>query len=227
MSATPRIVLVEDETPILQGLTEHLARAGYRVDAAGAVAAALHALRTPADLVVLDRRLPDGDGLDVLRHLRGRGDRTPVIVLSARGLPDDRVAGLEHGADDYVVKPFHLRELLARIRAVLQRGAGAPAPARVAFGDCVLDLGARVLTRRGASQELPRMEFELLAYLVQHQGRAVSRSELLDRVWGYDRFPTTRTVDYHVAALRRKLERDAAAPAHLITVHGVGYRFEP
>src|SRR5690606_14439069 len=141
---------------------------------------------------------------------------------------DDRVAGLEGGADDYVVKPFHLRELVARIRGVLQRAStAATPPARFPFGDCELDVGARVLHRGDTVVELARMEFELLLYLVQRPGRAVGRNELLDRVWGYDRFPTTRTVDYHVLALRRKLEPDPNVPRHLVTVHRVGYRFDP
>jgi two-component system alkaline phosphatase synthesis response regulator PhoP len=228
MTRTPRIVLVEDEPAIQRGLQDHLGRAGYRVDVADSVASALAALRQPADLVVLDRRLPDGEGLDVLAHLRSHGDRTPVIVLSARGQADDRVRGLEDGADDYVTKPFHLPELVARIRAVLQRASDAPPPApRLRFGQCELDVGARVLRRGRAVVELTRMEFELLLYLARHPGRTIARAELLDRVWGYDRFPTTRTVDYHVLALRRKVEPGPAAPRHLVTVHRVGYRFEP
>ena len=229
MNRTHRILLVEDETAILHGLQEHLEREGYRVAGAGTVAAALRELAEPHDLVVLDRRLPDGEGLEVLRFLRSRGDRTPVIVLSARSQANDRVQGLEDGADDYVTKPFHLRELVARIRAVLQRAqAGAPpAPTVFRFGDCELDLAARVLRRGRAVVELARMEFDLLQYLALQAGRTVSRTELLDRVWGYDRFPTTRTVDYHVLALRKKCEPDPANPRHLLTVHGVGYRLEP
>ncbi|HEX5053867.1 MAG TPA: response regulator transcription factor [Planctomycetota bacterium] len=228
MSTTPRILVVEDEPSIQRGLQEQLVRSGYRADVASTVAEAMAQLRHAADLVVLDRRLPDGDGLDVVRDLRARGDHTPVIVLSARGQTDDRVQGLEDGADDYVVKPFQLRELLARIRAVLQRTREAPAPAAViAVGECQLDVGSRVLRRSGVAVELARMEFELLLYMARHPGRTVSRAELLDRVWGYDRFPTTRTVDYHVLALRRKVERDPAEPRHLITVHRVGYRFDP
>lgn len=228
MTRAQHILVVEDEPAIQQGLQEHLERERFRVDVVDNVAEAIAALADPHDLVVLDRRLPDGEGLDVLRHLRARGDRTPVIVLSARGQAEDRVTGLEGGADDYIVKPFHLRELLARIRAVLQRASGMPVEtARVRFGDCELDVGARLL-RRGRQQiELARMEFELLLYLAQKPGQAVSRNELLDRVWGHDRYPTTRTVDYHVLALRKKIEPKPDAPRHLITVHRVGYRFEP
>lgn len=229
MNQARRIVVVEDEAAIQQGLQDELQRHGYRVAVADTVAGALHELRRPADLVVLDRRLPDGEGLDVLRQLRARGDRTPVIVLSARGQPEDRIAGLEGGADDYVQKPFHLRELLARIHAVLERAAGggaAAATAAIGFGECELDVVARQLRRRGSVVELARMEFELLQYLATNPGRTIGRSELLDRVWGYDRFPTTRTVDYHVLALRRKVECDPAAPRHIVTVHRVGYRFE-
>jgi DNA-binding response OmpR family regulator len=229
MNGATRILLVEDEEAILRGLQEHLEREGYRVAAASTVARALQELAQPHDLVVLDRRLPDGEGLDVLRFLRSRGDRTPVIVLSARSQANDRVQGLEDGADDYVTKPFHLRELVARIRAVLQRAqAGAPpAPTVFRFGDCELDLAARVLRRGRAVVELARMEFDLLQYLALQAGRTVSRTELLDRVWGYDRFPTTRTVDYHVLALRKKCEQDPGNPRHLLTVHGVGYRLQP
>jgi DNA-binding response OmpR family regulator len=226
--STLRILVVEDELAIQRGLQDQLEREGYRADVAGSLGTAFAALRAPADLVVLDRRLPDGDGLELLRDLRARGDRTPVIVLSARGQPEDRVRGLEDGADDYVQKPFHLRELLARIRAVLQRGHEAPAAAAtIAFGRNELDVGARVLRRSGAAVELARMEFELLLYLARNPGRTVARHELLDRVWGHDRFPTTRTIDYHVLALRKKVEDDPALPRHLVTVHRVGYRFEP
>ncbi len=225
---TPCILVVEDELSIQRGLQDQLQRDGYRVEVAGTVAEALAALQHRPDLVVLDRRLPDGDGLEVLRDLRARGDRTAVIVLSARGTTDDRVHGLEHGADDYLGKPFHLRELLARIRAVLQRRSEAPSPAAtIAFGEVTLDVGARLLRRGGEVVELARMEFELLLYLARQPGRTVSRNELLDRVWGHDRFPSTRTIDYHVLALRKKVEADPASPRHLITVHRVGYRFDP
>ena len=223
-----RLLLVEDEPAIQRGLQDHLSSQSFRVDVVDTVAAAIAALERPAEIVVLDRRLPDGDGLDVLRWLRARGDRTPVVVLSARGQANDRVEGLEDGADDYVVKPFHLRELVARIRAVLQRSAEPPATAaRLAIGECELDVGARLLRRGRATVELTRMEFELLLYLARHPGKTIGRGELLDRVWGHDRFPTTRTVDYHVVALRKKVEADPSSPRHIVTVHRVGYRFDP
>ncbi len=216
-----KLLLVEDEKPIREGLKDRLEREGFRVTDAATLADAMRALDGSPDLVILDRRLPDGEGLDVLRELRARGRSTPVIVLSARGMPEDRVEGLEGGADDYVTKPFHLRELVARVHAVLKR-TEAPDSASVSFGDCEMDLGARTLRHRGRDVTVTRMEFDLLLYLAKNPGRVVSRTELLDRVWGYDRYPTTRTVDFHVLSLRKKLD-----PRHIVTVHGVGYRFEP
>jgi len=215
-----KLLLVEDETPIREGLRDRLEREGFRVADAATLAEAMKALDGNPDLVILDRRLPDGEGLDVLRALRERGRSTPVIVLSARGMPEDRVEGLEGGADDYVTKPFHLRELVARVHAVLKRAE--PEAPHVSFGECELDLGARTLKRRGREVTVTRMEFDLLLYLARNPGRVVSRNELLDRVWGYDRYPTTRTVDFHVQSLRKKVD-----PRHIVTVHGVGYRFEP
>jgi len=215
-----KILLVEDERSLRDGLRERLEREGYRVSAVATLADGIAALSGGPDLVILDRRLPDGEGLQLLSALRDRPRRPPVIVLSARGMPEDRVEGLEGGADDYVAKPFHLRELLARVRAVLARG-DAPAPA-LAFGEFSVDEGARVLRRGRREIPLARLEFELLLYFARHPGRAIARKELLDRVWGYDRYPTTRTVDFHVQALRRK-----TAERHFVTVHGVGYRFEP
>ena len=219
-----RILVVEDEAPIRQGLIDQLGRDGYRASGAASLAEGIDRLEMNHDLIVLDRRLPDGEGLDLLRVLRGRGMRTPVIVLSARGQPEDRIEGLEDGADDYVTKPFHLRELVARVRAVLGRAAEGAEPegGRVGFGDYELDLGARLLRRGRREIALRKTEFDLLLYLARNPGRVLQRNELLDRVWGYERYPTTRTVDYHVLALRKKIDA-----RHIVTVHGVGYRFEP
>ncbi len=226
MSVAPKILLVEDEAPIRLGLTERLTAEGYRVVAVDGVKAAIEALSGHPDLIVLDRRLPDGEGLDVLRAARKGPHRPAVIVVSARGLADDRVQGLEDGADDYVTKPFHLRELLARIKAVLGRGAPAgDADGRhLLSGAIALDLGARTAKVGRKAVELTRLEFDLLVYLIRGAGRAIDRKELLDRVWGYDRYPTTRTVDFHVLSLRKKLGPAASTP--LVTVPGVGYRFE-
>ncbi len=223
-----KILLVEDEAPIRDGLKEKLESEGYRVATAETVADAIRALDGAPDLVVLDRRLPDGEGLDVMRHAREAGSRCGFVVLSARGMPEDRVEGLEDGADDYVTKPFHLRELLARVRAVLaRRGEGEGSTGRdTAFGEYALDLGTRSLRKGRREIALTRLEFELLHYFLRNPSRAVSRNELLDRVWGYDRYPTTRTVDFHVLSLRKKIETKGAKPKHILTVPGVGYRFE-
>jgi DNA-binding response OmpR family regulator len=226
MSLAPKILLVEDEAPIRAGLAERLKAEGYRVLEADGVAAALAALAAHPDLIVLDRRLPDGEGLDVLAAARRLARPPAVIVVSARGLAEDRVEGLEGGADDYVTKPFHLRELLARIRAVLVR-AGPPDARRgrhLADGTLMLDLAARTAALGRRELDLTRLEFDLLAYLLTNPGRAIERAELLDRVWGYDRYPTTRTVDFHVLSLRKKLGK---ASERLVTVQGVGYRWAP
>jgi DNA-binding response OmpR family regulator len=226
VSAGATILLVEDEAPIREGLRERLEREGYRVLGAATRREALELLASAPDLVLLDRRLPDGEGLDVLREVRARGLRTAVVVVSARGLADDRIEGLEGGADDYVTKPFHLRELLARIRGVLSRAGGGRDAREIAFGPFRLDVGARVLRKGRKEVALTRLEFALLHYLASNPGRAVPRNELLERVWGEDRFPTTRTIDFHVLSLRRKIE-PSGDPRHLRTVQGIGYRFDP
>ncbi len=223
----PKILIVEDEAPIREGLETKLAGEGYRVSAVETVADGIKALEGRPDLVVLDRRLPDGEGLDVLRHARALGGEMAFVVLSARGMPEDRIEGLEAGADDYVTKPFHLRELLARVRAVLSRkGLGGDAT-ELPFGSFVLDARARVLRKGRDEITLTKLEYELLHYFLSNPSRAVSRKELLDRVWGYDHYPTTRTVDFHVLSLRKKIEDSGRKPVHLLTVQGVGYRFEP
>ena len=169
--------------------------------------------------------MPGMSGWDVCRELRARGLDVPVIMLTARGEEADRVQGLELGADDYVTKPFGLRELLARIRAVLRRPGPRQALEAYAFGDVRLQFRARLAFKAGAEVKLTRKEFDLLRYLVEARGEVVTRDRLLDEVWGYEHFPTTRTVDTHVLRLRQKFEDDPERPRHIVTVHGQGYRF--
>ncbi|MBI2492784.1 MAG: response regulator transcription factor [Candidatus Rokubacteria bacterium] len=222
----PRILIVDDEPAIVQGLEDNLRFEGYQTVSAtnGADGLAL-ALSDAPDLVLLDITMPTMRGWDVCRELRRRGVDVPVIMLTARGGEADRVLGLELGADDYVPKPFSLRELLARVRAVLRR----PGPRRkfeeFAFGDVRVRLRGRQVFKAGREVRLTRKEFDLLVFLVEHRGEVVTRERLLDEVWGYERFPTTRTVDTHILRLRRKFEADPNRPAVIETVHGQGYRF--
>jgi two-component system alkaline phosphatase synthesis response regulator PhoP len=177
------------------------------------------------DLVLLDIMMPRVSGWDVCRELRRRGIDVPIIMLTARGEEVDRVLGLELGADDYVTKPFSLRELLARVRAVLRRPGPRQKFDEVVFGDVRLERRARRVVKAGHDLHMTRKEFDLLVYLVEHRGQVVTRERLLDEVWGYERFPTTRTVDTHVLRLRRKLETDPDHPRWIQTVHAQGYRF--
>jgi two-component system alkaline phosphatase synthesis response regulator PhoP len=217
---------VDDEPAIVRGLEDNLRFEGYETLAASSGEQGLaRALGEAPDLVLLDVTMPGRSGWDVCRELRQRGLDVPIIMLTARGEEADRVRGLELGADDYVTKPFSLRELLARVRAVLRR----PGPRRkfeeLAFGDVRVHRRGRRVTRAGREVRLTRKEYDLLVYLAGHQGDVVTRERLLDEVWGYERFPTTRTVDTHVLRLRRKLEADPDRPRFIHTVHGQGYRF--
>ena len=221
-----RILIVDDEPQMVRGLEDNLRFEGYETVSArdGRAALALAARESP-DLVLLDVMMPGMSGWDVCRELRAKGLEMPVIMLTARGQEADRVRGLEIGADDYVSKPFSLRELLARIRAVLRRPGPRQTLGELAFGDVQLDLRARVASKGGREVKLTRKEFELLRYLVEFRGEVITRERLLDEVWGYDRFPTTRTVDTHVLRLRQKFEDDPERPRLIVTVHGQGYRF--
>jgi two-component system response regulator RegX3 len=213
-----RILLVEDETAIAEPLAEGLAREGFTVERAATAAEALAA--SGADLVLLDLRLPDGDGLDVCRQLRERSD-VPIIVVTARGEEADRVVGLELGADDYVVKPFGLRELIARIRAVARRTSArqtAHSPLRV--GDLEVDERSRRAVLDGRELELTPKEFDLLAALARDPGAVVDRRRLLQEVWDTSWLGSSKTIDVHVASLRRKL----GDPGWVETVRGVGFR---
>ena len=222
----PRILVVDDEPEIVRGLEDNLRFEGYQtVSATNGEDGLARALSEAPDLVLLDIMMPKMSGWDVCRALRGRGVDVPVIMLTARGAEVDRVLGLELGADDYVTKPFSLRELLARVRAVLRRPGPRQKFEEFAFGDVRIRLRGRQVFRAGREVRLTRKEFDLLVFLVEHRGEVVTRERLLDEVWGYDRFPTTRTVDTHVLRLRRKFEADPDRPAWILTVHGQGYKF--
>jgi two-component system alkaline phosphatase synthesis response regulator PhoP len=221
----PRILIVDDEPEIVRGLEDNLRFEGYETASAtdGARAVALASTLAP-DLVLLDVMMPALSGWEVCRELRRRGIDVPVIMLTARSEEADRVLGLELGADDYVTKPFALRELLARVRAVLRRPGPRRQAEELAFGDVRVRPRARQVFKGGREVRLTRKEFDLLVFLVEHRGEVVTRERLLDEVWGYERFPTTRTVDTHVLRLRRKFEADPDAPAYIVTVHGQGYK---
>jgi len=222
----PRILVIDDEPEIVRGIEDNLKFEGYQTLAAtnGETGLALACQEAP-DLILLDIMMPRLSGWDVCRELRRRGIDVPVIMLTARAEEADRVQGLELGADDYITKPFSVRELMARVHAVLRRPGPRRKAETLAFGDVRIHLQARQVFRGGHEVAMTRKEFDLLVYLVEHRGEIVTRERLLDHVWGYERFPTTRTVDTHVLRLRRKFERDPDRPAFILTVHGQGYRF--
>jgi len=222
----PRILIVDDEPEMVRGLEDNLRFEGYQTVAAGDGKRGLAlALSEAPDLILLDVMMPGMSGWDLCRELRQRGFDTPVIMLTARGEEVDRVLGLELGADDYVTKPFSLRELMARIRAVLRRPGPRQKFEEFAFGDARVHLRARQAFKGGHEVRLTRKEFDLLRYLIEHPGEVITRDRLLDEVWGYERFPTTRTVDTHILRLRQKFESDPERPVHILTAHGQGYRF--
>lgn len=228
MSDNPRrILVVEDDLAILTGLSMNLRFEGYDVlQAQDGRQGLARALDEAPDLLVLDVMLPELNGFEVLRELRQRGRDTPVVVLSAKGAETDKILGLNLGADDYVVKPFGLQELLARIKAVLRRRYPAAGQPPVSFGDVAVDLNAKTVVRGGQPVDFTAQEFKLLAHFLAHPGRTFSRDELLSGAWGYGYEGSARTVDNFMRQLRLKLEPDAEAPRHFLTVRGLGYRFE-
>jgi len=222
-----KVLVVDDEPTLVAALRYNLERDGFQVLEAGDGESALHLARSQSpDLVILDVLLPGLDGFEVCRRLR-RESAVPIIMLTAKGEEMDRVVGLELGADDYVPKPFSMRELLARVRALLRRAEGATAQATsIVSGDLRLDLRRRQVFRNEVPLPLKPKEFDLLAFFMRHRGRAFSREELLEQVWGYDYAGDSRTVDVHVRWLREKIEETPGKPTRIITVRGLGYRFE-
>lgn len=228
-----RVLVVEDNETLARGLSRSLEAAGFDAEIAGDGEEARRAVaREEPDVLVLDLMLPDGDGFEVLRDLRADGSDFPVLILSARGEEIEKLRGFRLGADDYVVKPVGVLELIARVEALLRRaGAGAyagePGPTEpVRIGSVEVDPGRRTATRDGEPIELSPKEFELLLCLLRHEGRAVSRETLLKDAWGYRVPVATRTVDTHVSTLRAKLEDDPTRPEHILTVRKVGYRLK-
>jgi DNA-binding response OmpR family regulator len=222
-----KILIVEDEPNMVAGLRDNFEFEGYQVSTApDGVAGLERALSEVPDLVILDVMMPRMSGLDVCKQLKAKRPSIPIIMLTARGQEVDKVVGLELGADDYVTKPFSIRELLARVKAVLRRVQNAPRNGdRYIFGDVEVNLRSCQVSRKGKALDFSSKEFDLLKYFLSHSGEAISRDRLLEDVWGYDRFPTTRTVDAHIVRLRQKLEPKPEDPHFFLTVHGVGYKF--
>src|SRR5512135_3689063 len=223
----PRILLIEDEPEMQRGLKHNLEFEGYDVDIAGDGEAGLTALvQGPYDVALLDVMLPGISGFDVCRQARAQGVTTPIIMVTAKGQEIDKVLGLEIGADDYITKPFGVRELLARVKAMLRRsdGSGGTAPEQVFIGSLKIDFAAYAATRDGAPVSMTPREIDILKFLWLHRNKSVSRDQLLSAVWGYNQSVTTRTVDNFILRIRQKVESDPAHPVHIITIHGVGYK---
>jgi DNA-binding response OmpR family regulator len=223
----PRILIIEDEMDLALGLRNNLEYEGCEVITARDGEEGLRlACQERPDLILLDIMLPRLSGLDVCRRVRSKGMQTPIIMLTARGQEIDKVIGLEIGADDYVTKPFSLRELLARVHVQLRRlsrNATESGPYR--FGEIELNFNGHQAFKKGKPLELSAREFEILKYFIARRGETITRDQLLDEVWGYDNFPLTRTVDNHIARLRQKIEENPAEPQYIITVHRIGYKF--
>ena len=227
MKKQQTVLIVEDDASLMLGLEDTLSTAGYLVLTAVTGNAGLKtALDRKPDLILLDLTLPDIGGYEVCSTLRTKRCAVPVIMLTARKDETDKLHGFECGADDYVTKPFSVKELLARVRAVLARAERKPEPAAVlTFDDFTLDPGTRILSRKGKPIELTRTEFDLLAYMASNEGKSLSRETLLRDIWGMEYYGTQRSLDTFVALLRSKIEKNPREPKHIQTIHGVGYKF--
>jgi two-component system alkaline phosphatase synthesis response regulator PhoP len=228
-----KILIVEDDESILLGLENILRDEGYEVRSAKSGREGYQlAIAREADLIILDLMLPGMSGLEICKRLREEGMKIPLIMLTAKSEENDKVLGLELGADDYITKPFSLRELIARVKTRLRRGELAAAsnansaPEEFKFGEVVVNFKRREVIKAGVRQDLTNREFLLLEYFIQHQGELLTRDRLLDEIWGYDVYPTTRTVDTHIRRLRKHIEPMPDQPRYIKTVHGAGYLFE-
>ena len=221
----PRILVVEDEPAISEPLAENLEREGFDTEVAATIGDARTAMeQRPPDLILLDVMLPDGDGRDFARDVRRDSD-VPIIMLTARGEEIDRVLGLELGADDYVVKPFSVRELTARIRAIMRRGRSPGRRVPIEIGDLRLDPASRTVTKGNQALELAAKEFDLLHMLMANAGDVLKREQIMDEVWDPHWFGPTKTLDVHISWLRKKIEDDPSNPLYITTIRGVGFRF--
>jgi two-component system alkaline phosphatase synthesis response regulator PhoP len=223
-----KILIIEDEQDLIKGLKLNLSDEGYDVDWAVNGAEGLRkAIEEAPDLIILDIMLPEMDGLEVCRKLRQKSIDIPIIMLTAKGGEIDKVVGLEIGADDYMTKPFSIRELLARIKARLRQSEKEmkSVPEIYSFGDIEIDFARFIIRRKGKEQDLTSLETDILKYFVIHRGEVVARNDFLDKIWGYESYPTTRTIDNHILKLRKKIEDDPSHPRYIISVYGGGYRF--
>lgn len=226
MNKTYLIAVIEDDESVRRSLTLNLELENFRVITASDGVSGLELVdREKPDLIILDVMMPRKDGLQTCKELRQKGNSTPLILLTARCQEVDKVLGLELGADDYLAKPFGMRELVARVKALLRRTSKTDEIDRVQFDDVLIDFKAYRAERNSEPLELSAREYRLLRYLVAKRGTVVTRDELLDEVWGYNSYPSTRTVDNHIARLRQKIEQNVNSPRHILTVHGVGYKF--
>ena len=223
-----KILIIEDELDLIKGLKLNLSDEGFEVDSAVTGTDGLRkAVEKAPDLIILDIMLPEMDGLEVCRKLRQKNISTPVIMLTAKGEEIDKVVGLELGADDYITKPFSIRELIARIKARLRNAERElkPVPGVYSFGDVEIDFARFKVRRKGNELDLTSLELDILKYFIVHRGEVVSRNDLLDKIWGYESYPTTRTIDNHILKMRKKIEDDPSHPRYIISVYGGGYRF--
>lgn len=223
-----KILIIEDEQDLIKGLKLNLSDEGYEVDwAVNGTEGLRKAVEEAPDLIILDIMLPEMDGLEVCRKLRQKNIGIPIIMLTAKGEEIDKVVGLEIGADDYITKPFSIRELIARIKAQLRHAEKEvkAIPELYSFSDIEIDFVRYKVRRKGKELDLTSLEQDILKYFIFHRGEVVSRNDLLDKIWGYESFPTTRTIDNHILKLRKKIEEDPSNPRYILSVYGGGYRF--